>query len=296
MTIKLECIASGHTLAEASLWSAETGSLLWLDIGVPSRLYEWRQHDKRIRTWRLPELATALVQARDGELLVVTQGGVQRFDDRRGELQMLAPAGCPLDLLRFNDAGCDRQGRLWVGTMPNDFAGVPQGPTGGIWRIDPNLSYHLLAEGFGCPNTFAWSADGATFYLADSARGEIGAYEFDGTKGTLGERRTFAAPLELGIPDGSAMDTEGCLWNARWGAGCVARFAPDGSIISTISVPASQVTSCAFGGENLDTLFITTANFGLSSASVTREPLSGGIFSCKPGPRGALPGRFNVAV
>jgi sugar lactone lactonase YvrE len=180
--------------------------------------------------------------------------------------------------------------------MPNDFAGVPQGPAGGIWRIDPNLSYHRLAEGFGCPNTFAWSADDATLYLADSALGEIGAYEFDAIKGTLGERRTFAAPRELGIPDGSAMDTEGCLWNARWSAGCVARFASDGSLLATISVPASQVTSCAFGGEELNTLFITTANFGLSAASATREPLAGAVFSCEPEARGAPPGRFNVAV
>lgn len=296
VTTTLECIATGNTLAEAPLWSADTGSLFWLDIGMPSRLHEWRQHDRRIRSWRLPELATALVQARNGALLVVTQSGIQRFDPRSGELQLLAAVGCPMHGLRFNDAGCDRQGRLWVGTMPNDFAGVPQGPTGGIWRIDPDLSYHRLAEGFGCPNTFVWSADDATLYLADSALGDIGAYEFDAIEGTLGERRTFAAPRQLGIPDGSAMDTEGCLWNARWGAGCVARFAPDGSVRATISVPASQVTSCTFGGENLNILFITTANFGRPSTSAAREPLAGAVFSCEPGVRGLAPSRFNVAA
>lgn len=297
MNTKLQCIAAPRcSLGESPLWSPSRSSLFWLDIGEPSNLYEWRQHDSQVRSWKLSQLATALVLSRDDELIIVAQDGIHRFDTGRGELRQLAPIAFAMQRLRFNDGGCDRQGRLWVGTMPNDFAGEAPHAIGDIWRIDPDLSFHLMAEGFGCPNTFAWQVDDSTMYLADSARGDIYAYSFDQGAGTISDRRVFAAPKQLGIPDGSAMDTEGCLWNARWGGGCVARFSPDGQVIQTVSIPASQVTSCAFGGDHLETLYVTTARCGLSEQQLVRQPLAGGIFSIKPGPVGLPPGRFRLNI
>lgn len=293
MSAKLQCIAApGCNLGESPLWSPSRRSLFWLDIGEPSNLYEWRQHDGQVRSWKLSQLATAQVLSRNDELIVAAQDGIHRFDIERGELRQLAPIPFAMQRLRFNDGGCDRQGRLWAGTMPNDFAGEAPHTIGGIWRIDPDLSFHLMAEGFGCPNTFVWSVDDSTMYLADSARGDISAYRFDPTAGTISDRRVFAAPEQLGIPDGSAMDTEGCLWNARWGGGCVARFSPDGQVIQTVPIPASQVTSCAFGGDHLETLYVTTARCGLSEQQLLQQPLAGGVFALRPGPTGLAPGRF----
>lgn len=280
-------------LAESPLWFPSTESLYWLDIGVPSTLFRWEIRTAATRSWRLPELATAIVASTNDELMVVAQSGVHRFDPRSGALHLVAPVNFPMQGMRFNDGGCDANGRLWVGTMPNDFAGEASQPIGSIWCLDSDLTFQRILEGFGCPNTFAWSADNTTMYLADSARGSVSAYRYDIAAGTLTDPRLFAAPSQLGVPDGSAMDVEGCLWNARWGAGCVARFAPDGTLLQTVSLPTSNVSSCAFGGPDLQTLFVTTASVGLTEREREQQPLAGRVFSVTPGVTGMPPHRFD---
>jgi sugar lactone lactonase YvrE len=170
-------------------------------------------------------------------------------------------------------------------TAGNDQAGL-------LCRFDPDGSYHATGRGFGCPNTFAWSLDERTFYTADSATGVLYAYRFDADAGTISEPRRFAAPADLGVPDGSAVDAEGCLWNARWGAGCVARFAPDGRLLDVFPIPADHVTSCAFGGRNLETLFVTSARVGLSERRLVAQPTAGGVFAFNPDVPGVARAEF----
>jgi sugar lactone lactonase YvrE len=238
------------------------------------------------KRWVLNEVATGLALSDAGEILVVSPSGLNVFDPTRPELRRLVTPPFSMEGMRFNDCGCDRLGRLWTGTMMNEFdaAGeLREVRKNGLYRFDPDLSCHFVRDGFGCPNTFVWTADNRTLLTADSAAGIIFAFDFDLPDGTLGDCRTFANPANLGIPDGSALDAQGDLWNARWGAGCLARFGPEGNLREVVSIPADFVTSCAFGGPDLDTLFVTTARQHVTTRAATNQPpFAGGIFSFKP--------------
>jgi sugar lactone lactonase YvrE len=294
----VECIANSQcTLGEAPLWLQQSGTLCWLDIAKPTILFQWDLKRRATRSWILTELACGLAQSERGEVLVVGQGGLSVFDFTVGRLAPLVAAPFDMQGVRFNDCGCDPLGRLWTGTMINDFCPPPHGSpvnpaAGRLLRIDPDLSCHITAEGIGCPNTFVWSPDAETLYTADSAAGCLYAYAYNAQAASLADRRVFTNPTGLGIPDGSAIDAEGYIWNARWDAGCVARFAPDGSLASIADIPARRVTSCAFGGPALETLFVTTARVGLSDAELATQPRAGGVFAFKPGVLGRPPSLF----
>lgn len=298
--MKVDCIVNhGCSLGESPVWSQAAGAVYWLDVAVPSTLFEWSARTGAPRSWPLDELASALTLSQDAAPIVISQAGVRAFDPARGALRTIAAPPFSMQHIRFNDCGCDPAGRLWTGTMVNNFEKIDAGAAGNaatdsLYRIDPNLTCHLMARGFSCPNTFAWSLDGRTLYVADSAAGCIYACRYDLAAGTIADWRVFANPERLGVPDGSAVDSEGCIWNARWGAGCVARFAPDGSVMETVPIPTKLVTSCAFGGEALDTLFVTTASCDLSAQERAQQPLAGGLFAFKPGVSGVPAGRFRV--
>lgn len=289
-----ECVvACGCRLAEAPVWVARSEMLCWLDIAVESTLFAWHYRTGAVRRWPLRELATGLALSDRGEIVVLSENGLSVFDLAQPGMRRLTAPNVLMHGMRFNDCGCDRLGRLWTGTMVNDLRGVTfdGSRTGELCRFGPDLSSQRLSESVGCPNTFAWALDDSTLYTADSATGCIYAYPFDLASGALGERRIFANPSNLGIPDGSAVDRQGCLWNARWGAACVARFAPDGALLEVVHIPADFVTSCAFGGAELDILFVTTARHTLTGAELARQPLAGGIFAFKP----AVPGVASTA-
>jgi sugar lactone lactonase YvrE len=297
MTIK--CVVDSRCpLAESPLWLPKRRCLYWLDIALDTRLFEWHPETDGLRSWPLHELASGLARARDGALIVLSEWGLSRFDCETGTLRRLIPASFPMDRIRFNDCGCDSEGRLWTGTMWNDLrgepdaAGAPADHVGVLCCFDADGACHEVSAGFGCPNTFVWSRDDRVLYTADSAAATLYAYRFDARAGRLSERQVFAAPENLGIPDGSALDAEGCLWNARWGGGCVARFAADGNLLEVVPIPADQVTSCAFGGEELATLYVTTARRGLDERRLAGQPCAGAIFAFEPSVRGAPTSAF----
>jgi L-arabinonolactonase len=281
------------------VWPPQRQTLWWLDIGIPTSLFEWSQAHERLRCWPLPQLAGGLALSDSGAVVVVAVDGIHSFDPERGGLELIAPIPFDTRNLRFNDCGCDPRGRLWTGTMVNDFAadaareGAFANPLAGrLLCVDLDLSCRFTGEGIGCPNTFAWSLDGTTLYSADSADGCLYSWSYDFDSGASSARRLLANPPALGIPDGSALDAEGCLWNARWDAGCVARFTPDGEIVQTVAIPARRVTSCAFGGAALDTLFVTTARVGLAEQDLAQQPQSGGVFAFQPRVPGTATARF----
>jgi sugar lactone lactonase YvrE len=160
--------------------------------------------------------------------------------------------------------------------------------SGALWRIEKDLSYERVISEITITNGVVWSPDSRTLYVADSALQLIHAYDFDIEGGTVTGRRDFSAIKDLGYPDGATMDSEGYLWSARWEGHCVARFAPDGTIDCIVPIPASRVTSCAFGGEDLKTLYVTTARFGLTEEEARRYPQQGGVFAFEA-PAAGLP-------
>ena len=153
---------------------------------------------------------------------------------------------------------------MWNNILPDGRHVAVTASTGGLFRIDADGAASRHRSGVGIANTLCWTPDGATLYFADTLQNRIDAYPFDAGSGTLGAPRPFVEGGP-GAPDGSAIDEDGFVWTARWGASCLLRYAPDGRVDRTIPLPAAQPTSCAFAGPGSRTLFVTTARVGLDA-------------------------------
>jgi sugar lactone lactonase YvrE len=178
----------------------------------------------------------------------------------------------------MNDGACDIRGRLWAGTMSLDG----DTRTAALYRLDPDLRLTRVLSCISVSNGLGWSPGGTLMYHVDTPRRRVDVFEFDPVDGGLGRRRAaIDVPLECGRPDGLAVDAEGGIWVAIWGGGAVHRYNAEGRLDERVELPVSQVTSCCFGGADLDTLYVTSASRGTSG-----EPLAGALFACRPGLRG----------
>ena len=188
----------------------------------------------------------------------------------------LAPE--PIELgNRLNEAKCDRQGRLWVGSM-RDFGAAT---TGSLYRVEQRRATRVLTD-ITIPNGQSWSPDNATFYFADSREGSIRAYAFDASTGELGPMRVLVEAGALpGRPDGMTVDADGFLWCTRTGGGGIARIDPDGKVERFLRLPVSQPSSVMFGGRDLDVLYVTTSRQKLSDEALAREPLAGALLALR---------------
>jgi L-arabinonolactonase len=282
--IEVVCAAPRRNiLGEGPCWDSRAGRLYWVDIH--GRLLEWLDPASgETGLWALDRRASAIALRQDGSLLLATEHGFALFDPKAGALEARHNPEPHLPDNRSNDGHTDARGRFWLGTMDDRESA----PVGSVYRLDPDWTCTRMITGLSIPNTLVCSPDGKILYVAESKGGLIWAYDFDLDAGTLGERRRFAdTNADNCSPDGSAMDAEGCLWNAQWGGWRLVRYRPDGTVDRIIPMPVEQPTSCAFGGENLDTLFITSARDGLSEAALANQPLAGSLFSLDPGVRGA---------
>lgn len=269
------CVApTGCMLGEGPLWSPSEGFLWWVDIRR-AKLHRHNPKTGNTRRYDLPIHASALALA-DGGLIMIGDREVGRYDTATEHYEKVADINEP-EGFRTNDAGIAPDGSLWFGTMKDDS----QLPEGQYYKLTPQLAI----ERIGLPevmvtNTMEFSSDGATFFTSDSAEQMILSFDHDPETGALSNRRVFASTLEAGCyPDGSALDVDGYLWNAQWAGSRVVRYAPDGSIDRVIKLPVSRPTSCAFGGPNLQTLYITSARDGLSDAALDRQPMAGSLFA-----------------
>jgi sugar lactone lactonase YvrE len=234
----------------------------------------------------MPSFVGSFALRRAGGLLVALADRLAFFDPASGRFETAAelPPG-----LRCNDGKCDRAGRFWVGTMHD----AEREPLGTLYRLDGDRSLHAVGDGITVPNSLAWSPDNRVMYHADSAERTIYAYDVDHATGAIAGRRVFArtAPPH-GYPDGSTVDAEGFLWNAEYAGSRLVRYAPDGRVDRTISLPVSQPTSCAFGGRALDTLYVTSSRQRMSREQIEREPMAGGLFPLDVGVKGLPEPRF----
>ncbi|HYC05022.1 MAG TPA: SMP-30/gluconolactonase/LRE family protein [Azospirillaceae bacterium] len=280
------CVAATRCLlGEGPLWDPEAGRLYWFDI-KGSRLH-WLAPDRE-------EVGTLELQARcsaaaltEGGLIVASDRGIGLLDPGRRKLDIRLELEPDLPGNRSNDGKADPWGNFWVGTMDDAEAQA----SGALYRVTPDWTAERVLEGLRIPNTLAWSPDGATMIFADSGEATLYAFDLAPASGRLSNRRVFAVG-DGGTPDGSAMDEEGFLWNAQWGGARVVRYAPDGSIDRVVPLPVDNPTSCAFGGDDLGTLYVTSARVGLSERELARQPLAGGVFAFQPGVRGLPVGRF----
>lgn len=285
------------SLGEGIFWDARAGCLWWVDVPLPSRLFRLVPESGQLDSWDMDEMVTAVAVRENGRgLIVVSHGGINFFDPENPGLKRILDPEPMKPFNRGNDGAADPAGRFWFGTMQNNIAPDGSGfeiisASGGLYRMDPDLSCHTMATDITIANTLCWAPDASMMYFTDTVTGTLFAYDFDAATGAISNRRDFAR-FDRGYPDGSTVDAEGYLWNARWDGSCVVRFAPDGSVDRVIEVPAAQVTNCAFGGDELSTLFITTARHGLSPADLEKTPGAGNIFAVSPGVQGIADNRF----
>lgn len=279
---------AGATIGESPTWSAAERALYWIDVKKPA-LYRYDPATGAQRSWRLSsDVGGFGLTADPPGAVVALREGVFALAFASGALERLAPAPFDPSLFRFNEGACDSAGRFWIGVMFDPIEAGPSPREGALhsFRIDAGL--RLEPDVAQLHNGMAWSTDGRTFYLAHSNSGEIFAHDFDATSGRLGAPRLFARlPPELGIPDGAAVDTEGGYWSACHGGGRLRRYRKDGSVDRDILLPVTQPTMCAFAGDNLDELYLTSARDKLSLEQLAREPLAGALLRLCPGERGA---------
>jgi len=278
--LRIDC---RNALGEMPVWSPHSGTLYWIDVVKPGRIFHWHTATNRVDFWKFGDLVTGIDLVSGGDLLVRSTTEVFRFDPKTGRTSPVFSLPVSQVRMRFNDGHCDRAGRLWVGTMENNLRddGKPVAITqfvGQVFAIEGRVATSVDTH-LGCPNAICWSPDGSTFYVADSCDGWIYAYSFDCALGTISSRRPFCHLSGLGIPDGAAVDCDGYIWNARWGAGAVARISPKGQLDRIVRIPASQPTACCFGGDDLRTLYVTSARFAIASNELKAQPYAGGIFA-----------------
>jgi sugar lactone lactonase YvrE len=258
-------IGTRNTLGESPAWAAREQALYWVDI-PEKRLF--RLNSTGVETWELPELVSAVVPRVSGGMVLTLAQRVVSFDPNSGVLEDLCHPDTNLQN-RSNDARCDASGRLWLGTMQNNFDANGNGQeitqrSGSLFRIERDSSTLEMLSNIGIANGLAWSPDAKTMYFADSMSTQIDAFDFDLELGLISNRRLFAN-FDRGVPDGSSVDVEGFLWNARWGGSCLARFDPNGKVDRVIELPVTQPSSCTFGGSNLEILYVTSARTGLTN-------------------------------
>jgi sugar lactone lactonase YvrE len=191
--------------------------------------------------------------------------------------------------VRFNDGRVDRQGRFWAGSMVEGFGE----PTGKLYCLAKGVSEEHLT-GISICNSLCFSPDGRHMYFADSPRRTILKFVLDADTGALSNRLAFARTPRGAFPDGSNVDSDGHLWNAQWGAGCVVRYAPDGTVSGRVELPVTQPTCVAFGGEAFDLLFVTSAREGLDAATLTTQPQAGDVFIFQTDITGCKESRYRV--
>jgi L-arabinonolactonase len=289
----MELVVDGrHVLGEGIVWNERSGRLLWTDI-ESSELWSHDPQSGALERWPLPErLCSMALTGSDERLLLGLASGLAFFDLRSAELTRLCEVEPHLPSTRLNDGRVDRQGRFVFG-MFNE-ANDPKHPVGGFYRLNHDLSVERLPLGdVAIANSICFSPDGRTMYYADSATREIRCCDYDPDSGAVTNLRVFAhADAAPGDPDGSTIDADGYLWSARWGAGQVVRFAPDGSVDRVLDLPAPQPTCPAFGGPGLDVLYVTSAAKDLSAQELAQAGASGGVFAHAAGVRGLSEERF----
>ncbi|HEY4203172.1 MAG TPA: SMP-30/gluconolactonase/LRE family protein [Devosiaceae bacterium] len=266
-------------LGEGPHWSASRKRLYWVDILAPAVLHADPVRGA-VTTVPMPELISAIVPRRRGGFVATTQHGIKAIDVETGAVTPIADPEVDRPGNRFNDAKCDRAGRLWAGTLAIDTTPGE----GSLYRFDPDGRVHRMDGGFHVSNGIDFSPDNQRLYFTDTGKRRIYVYDFDLESGAIDNRRVFhELPEGVGTPNGLTVDSQGFVWSAQWDGWCVTRYDPDGQVERVINLPVPRPTSCIFGGPGLDTLYVTSARIRLSAQQLLEAPLSGSVFAVDTG-------------
>jgi len=250
---------------------------LWVDI-LGSLLHRARLDGKgllaEVESLPFDRFVGAVAPVVGGGYVLAAQAGFLFLDPSGGVMELAQPEAGHAEV-RMNDGACDPQGRFWAGTMAFD-----ESPGAGVlYRLERDGTCTTVLTGLTISNGIGWSSDGRRMYLSDSGTRTIEAFDFDPATGDISERRVIVRIGETDMaPDGLTVDARGDIWVALWNGGALRRYAPDGSLLDTVALPVDRPTSCAFGGPDGGTLFVTTSREGLDEAALARQPDAGRVF------------------
>ena len=269
-------------VGECPVWSVAEQALYWVDIeGRRIHRFDWRLREQQ--SWTMPERVGCIGLVAGGGLLAAMETGifeVELLTAPAFNLHLLATITHPQANMRFNDGRCDRAGRFWVSTMCMDMSLAAQ--VGAIYCLDEAGLSGPMVEGLITPNGMAFSPDDKTMYLSDSHPSvqKVWAFDFDSNTGQLSKGRDFVDMMPMpGRPDGAAVDVDGNYWICANDAGKVYQFSAQGEWLQSLEVPVSKPSMCAFGGANLDVLFVTSIQPAVAAGK--QDSLSGALFSLK---------------
>ncbi|MFG0407837.1 SMP-30/gluconolactonase/LRE family protein [Pseudomonas sp. FYR_11] len=271
---------------ESPVWHPSEQALYWVDI--PARqLHRWQPVDNTHQVWQGDQMLACIARCDDGWVAGMESGifHIQTRADGSLASRVLSGVTHAQPGMRFNDGRCDRQGRFWAGSMLLDMQQGAQ--VGALYRLDREGHLHLQQAGLIVPNGLAFSPDGTRMYLSDSHPSvqKVWAFDYDTDTGTPHDPRLFVDMRKYpGRPDGAAIDQDGCYWICGNDAGQIHRFTPDGRLDRSLSVPVKKPAMCAFGGANLDTLYVTSIR--PAGVDLGDQPLAGGVFALNPGTKG----------
>lgn len=282
-------LPSRNKLGEGPVWDANEQVLYWVDI----RNNSYARFDPASGLQDVYDVGVPIgvlaVRSRGG-LVMATKNGFAFWDPKARRLEDIKNPEQGKPYMRFNDGEVDSRGRFWAGSMSE--ADNPQ-PEGVLYRLDPDLSIHVMETGLGISNGLGWSPDDRIMYLTDSAKGTIYAYDFDAETGNITNRRVFVdAANEPYDPDGLKVDSQGYVWSACWNGAKVLRYTPEGKLDRTIDVPALRPTSCVFAGPDLTDLYITSSRDALTQDQLENYPFSGDLFRLRTDVKGMQQHKF----
>jgi sugar lactone lactonase YvrE len=290
------CVApTGDWCGEGAVWHAAQKSVYWTDINR-FLVHRYDTKERSVQTWFFGEPVTAMILTdRDDTLCVVLGSRVIFWKPETDARQDQGFRWEKWPRVRSNDARPDARGSLWLGSMrnnvnPDGTPGEVGGKDGVLVRIDPDGSVSEWRRDLCISNTMAWSPDRKRFYTADTPINEMYVFDYDEATGGIANERPFLFAYDHGMPDGSTVDAEGYLWNCRYGGHGIVRVAPNGVIERFVELPASNVTTCTFGGDDLTTLFVTTASMG----TMPHEQYAGGLFMIETNVKGQPENRFRA--
>jgi sugar lactone lactonase YvrE len=280
-------LEAGAIIGESPTWVSEEKALYWIDVKKPA-LHRFEPATGLQRAWPMTsDIGAFALLSRQSGAVVALREGIFCLDFDSGSMTLLAPPPFDPELFRFNEGACDAAGRFWVGVMfdPMNEGAPPEKSSLHSFTLQGGLRPEPDAAEL--HNGMAWSRDGTRFYLTHSFKQEIFGFEFDPESGRLGSR-TLVAPVPKadGLPDGAAVDTQGGYWCALHGGGRLRRYTAEGAVDRDIRLPVSQPTMCAFAGEALDVLYVTSASDKLTPEQRVREPLAGALLRLRPGETG----------
>ena len=274
-TIKAETLFEvNNTLGEGPLWHPAEGVLYWVDI-EEGDLYRSNRAMTNVTKTHFDTTLGAFCFIKTGGFILATGDGFFVWDGKEVVPSLLWNPLPDRTEVRLNDGKVDPAGRFWAGSMDIQLL------EGELYRLDPDGSQQTMLHHIGISNGLGWSPDRKSMYYTDSYQGTIFAFDFDVETGSIQNQQPFVQLPHNNrdvVPDGLCVDAEGCLWSAQWNGWQVVRYDPQGKPILTVKVPAQRITSCCFGGDAMDQLFITSARTGLTDADMAKQPRAGSVF------------------